>query len=74
MAFRELGLSIGLSAAPLLGARAEGLRRFAPLRDEIDAFWLEPVNRRSPTWLEHKHINEVMLATALIPDGYLTLR
>jgi hypothetical protein len=27
----------------------------------------------SPFWLEHWDINEVMLATALAPDGYLDL-
>jgi hypothetical protein len=73
LAFRELGLAIGLAAAPLLGPPAEALAGFAPLREEVEAFWLEPMNRRSPTWLEHEHINEVMLATSLMPDGYLML-
>jgi hypothetical protein len=72
LAFRELGLAIGLAAVPLISG-ADGLSPFVPLRDEIEAFWLDPANRRSTTWLEHRHINEVMLATSLVPDGYLTL-
>jgi hypothetical protein len=73
LGFRELGLAIGLAAVPLLGPSAQLLTRFAPLRREIEAFWLEPVNRRSASWREHEHINTVMLATALVPDGYLML-
>jgi hypothetical protein len=72
LAFRELGLAIGLAAVPLIGA-GERLSRFVSLRDQIEAFWLDPDNRATPTWLEHRHINEVMLATILVPDGYLTL-
>lgn len=73
LAFRELGLAIGLAAVPMLGPSAQLLSRFAPLRAGIEAFWLEPGNRRSRSWLDHEHINSVMLATALVPDGYLTL-
>lgn len=86
LAFRELGLGIGLAAAEML--RADPWRRsltaaarstlaaldeFAPLRREIDAFWLRPHHRRSATWLEHQDIDEVMLATSLLPDGFLVL-
>jgi hypothetical protein len=34
-------------------------------------FWLEPRNRRSRIWDEHRDINSVMLATSLMPEGYL---
>jgi hypothetical protein len=74
LAFRELGLAIGLAAVPLLDRSAEELAEFVPLREDIGAFWLEPLNRRSSTWLDHEHINAVMLATSLAPEGYLTLR
>jgi hypothetical protein len=81
LAFRELGLAIGLAAIPLMAAmnateadpRLKRLRPFAPLRDQIEAFWLRPENRTETTWLEHRNINEVMLATSLAPDGYLTI-
>jgi hypothetical protein len=61
LAFRELGLAIGLHAQPVADR----------LRDEIIAFWREPANRRGETYCEHEDINDVMLATALVPDGFL---
>jgi hypothetical protein len=76
LAFRELGLAIGLAAVPHMRPvpEVERLARFVPLRDAIESFWLEPDHRRVSTWLDHRNINEVMLATSLAPDGYLTLR
>jgi hypothetical protein len=90
LAFRELGLSIGLAAASALSERAQTnskrfsagsdlhtllkeLGRCAPLRAEIEAFWLRPENRGTALWLEHRNINDVMLATSLEPEGFLTL-
>ena len=55
LAFRELGLAIGLHA-PF----AE-LEPYARLRDEIESFWLGHSD-----WTEHADINQVMLATALL--------
>jgi hypothetical protein len=80
LAFRELGLAIGLAAIPLMHDISDGrkqveqLTRFAPLRAKIEEFWLAPENRSTATWLEHENINDVMLATSLTPAGYLTLR
>lgn len=73
LAFRELGLAIGLAAVERLPAAAELLGRFAPLRETIEAFWLRPESQRAETWLEHVDINTVMLATSLMPEGFLTL-
>jgi len=90
LAFRELGLSVGLQAVERLGglidknpgifnrqhalpSRIEALRRYAPLIETVEAFWLEPGNRETNTWTEHREINMVMLATSLAPDGYLLL-
>jgi hypothetical protein len=83
LAFRELGLAIGLSAIPILRERLprEGdlvgllhrLEPYEPLAAGIESFWRDPVNRRSPTWAEHRDINEVMLATSLVPEGFLVL-
>ena len=90
LAFRELGLAIGLQAAermsravmegrensrarPEVRKQLEGLLRYAPLRHEIESFWLEPEHRRTRSWNEHRDINEVMLATSLAPDGCLLL-
>jgi hypothetical protein len=81
LAFRELGLAIGLhavermqGAAPARRAQLEALRQYLPLAGDIEAFWLDPAQQRSGTWLEHQDINTVMLATSLAPDGCLDLR
>jgi len=82
LAFRELGLAIGLAGIERLhGAELPRtttmklalLSRFVPLRSSIEAFWLEPQNRQSRTWLDHADINDVMLATTLVPAGFLEL-
>jgi hypothetical protein len=83
LAFRELGLAIGLEAiARMRHAGADGpgsegralldaLGRYDGLRTDIVAFWLEPDHQRTASFAEHRDINEVMLATALAPEGYL---
>jgi hypothetical protein len=79
LAFRELGLAIGLRAVERLGTLTgmnsvtEALMSYVPVAEEIEAFWLEPENRQVDTWTEHRDINMVMLATSLAPDGYLIL-
>ena len=90
LAFRELGLSIGLHALERLDSfirenlsvfvndrdisvLLKSLWRFMSLRDKIEAFWLDPDNRRSDVWKEHRDINTVMMATALCPDSFLSL-
>jgi hypothetical protein len=89
LAFRELGLAIGLAGVEVTGTevRAEPLRftartqallgAFSPylaLGREIESFWLDPDHRRDPTWAEHRDIDCVMLATRLVPDGFLVLQ
>ena len=84
LAFRELGLAIGMQALERLQAsevRAPGtqallnaLRPFADLGQEIVRFWLEPSHRQTQSWLSHADINDVMLATCLAPSGYLADR
>jgi len=80
LAFRELGLAIGLAAierdswnGATRGARTclDELARYLPLRARIQAFWLQPEHRQVDTWLEHANINDVMLATCLRPEGLL---
>jgi hypothetical protein len=101
LAFRELGLSIGLRAAeklnefiqtqgqindrawaePLVTRQdrrsqrtpGEQLQEYAPLREQIESFWLDRRNRAGRSWTDHREINMVMLATSLAPDGYVTL-
>jgi hypothetical protein len=35
--------------------------------------WLDPEHQRLRAWLEHLDINDVMLATSLVPDGFLII-
>lgn len=87
LAFRELGLVIGLQATELLENHGHGLHdavharlseRLAALRPyrsialQVQAFWLAPDNQQQPTWLAHEDINQIMLVTSLVPDGLLT--
>jgi len=72
LAFRELGLAIGLAAAGAMVASArpcpglDAVRAFLPLRAAIEGFWLAPANRQAPSWLQHQDINDVMLAASLL--------
>jgi hypothetical protein len=81
LAFRELGLAIGLHALERMlalharpervRARLSDLARHLPLAGGIDDFWCAASNRQGPTWRAHPDINAVMLATSLAPGGYL---
>ncbi len=83
LAFRELGLSIGLRGFGILVERvrenqdlsrwAEALMRYVPLADEIERFWMDPDNRKAGTWTGHGEINTVMLATSLAPGEFLAV-
>jgi hypothetical protein len=89
LAFRELGLSIGVHAIPLIlkrlgqSGRVElssrtkplivDLERVVQLADAIEDFWLHPAHRRTRRWQDHDNINLVMLASSLMPDGVLRL-
>jgi hypothetical protein len=90
LAFRELGLSVGLHAVERLGRLIEGdprhfkkklplhsgietLIRYRSFSEIIEMFWLEDANQEAESWIAHRDINMVMLATSLAPDGYLTL-
>jgi hypothetical protein len=85
---RELGLAIGLEAVRRLhaaaarsrpalgdevGARLDALMHYVPLGDELEVYWRDPGHRRASIWSEHRDINEVMLATRLVPEGFLVL-
>ena len=83
LAFRELGLAIGLAAieedawrgaSHEVRSRVEQLSRYVPLRAEIEAFWLQPAHRQERSWVGHVNINEVMLGTSLRPEGFLVIQ
>ena len=83
LAFRELGLSIGLHGLTRvrdlvagdreLAAVCNGLLLYAPLAGQIEHFWCDSEHRLSSSWLDHRDINVVMLVTTLVPESYLQL-
>ena len=80
LGFRELGLAIGLQTVSEISEaanRSESLKRAvtphleklqdtATVGSRIIAFWSDPQNRNAASWIEHRDINEVMLATAFL--------
>jgi hypothetical protein len=91
LAFRELGLAIGVAAIDKMHLATEkdtdvftansplknsinSLMRYRSIYNAIRDFWLIPEHHANETWQEHGDINNVMLATCLSPDSYLTLK
>ena len=80
LGFREIGLAIGLQALPAIADAAaasarldravrphlDALQGTAHVRHRIVAHWSDAASQRAVTWLDHRDINEVMLATALL--------
>lgn len=90
LAFRELGLCIGLHAIELMAAIQtdnqysihvapfrESLEmlpmNYKAMRNVIENFWRDKKHREGILWKEHQDINDVMLATCLVPSGFLIL-
>ena len=83
LAFRELGLAIGIegirwisdkaSVAPEVQNHLDAISYYAPIAEQIISFWAASESQQNPIWTEHIDINSVMLATALRPQGYLKL-
>lgn len=88
LAFRELGLSIGLRAVTRMREIAgrqpdlftertqqdlKHLQEYVPLGEVIENFWCTPIHQQAKTWLDHIDINRVMLATSLLPDQFLAV-
>lgn len=83
LAFRELGLAIGLRGAKrllrslprlpssVLASRVVELWRHLELGERITTFWLTERAQASRSWSAHRDIDDVMLVTALAPDEYL---
>ncbi len=88
LAFRELGLSIGLRAIERirdliqnnrslfndsLFRQIESLAAYEALIEPVERFWCEPTHQQSAGWRAHRDINMVMLATSLSPEEFLFL-
>ena len=69
LAFRELGLALGLHAVEQLNTNR--LVAFVPLAARLEDFWLEPAHQAAASWTEHRDINAVTLAACLAPEGTL---
>jgi len=85
LAFRELGLAIGLKAIPIIldptkhAMKSDGNfpkrshLQYQSLADEIIRAWLHCTQSPDELWQAHEDINDVMLATALIPNRFLSV-
>ena len=62
-------LEIATLQAKLLAAEA----RLAAIAEIAETFWSQSVNRDNSTWMDHRDINTVMLATSLAPEGFLKI-
>jgi hypothetical protein len=56
-----------------LRASLAELGAYAPLGPRLLGFWRDPAQRASRGWAEHADIDDVMLATCLVPEGVLVL-
>ena len=56
-----------------LQAAMKALKQYEALKEVINHFWLQPESQEAESWIAHRDINRVMLATSLSPDGYLRL-
>lgn len=81
--FRELGMAVGLEGMEMIGRDGlparncpvsfDRLRQYSPWAENIKRFWLVDANREFAGWRDHRDINAVMLATVLMPEGFLRL-
>ncbi|XP_031569281.1 uncharacterized protein LOC116303817 [Actinia tenebrosa] len=87
LAFRELGLSIGLQAVKHINKKIQNhadlvklsskyldkLLKYMYIVEEINGFWSDSANQKARSWTGHLDINMVMWATSLMPDRFLCL-
>jgi hypothetical protein len=75
LAYRELGLAIGLAGVASLRGDQQTLHGISNLLhhrrlgERIIEFWRQLAHRAENTWVEYRNINDVMLATALTLEG-----
>ena len=72
----DQALDVGGRDLPLhaqVRARLAALATHAALGPAICGFWCDALHRSGRGWAEHADINDVMLASALVPDGVLVL-
>jgi len=62
-----------LDRAPEWQRLQSQLEDYLPIARVIEEYWLDGRHQQSETWNDHLDINEVMLATSLLPQGFLRL-
>jgi hypothetical protein len=77
LSFRECGLTTGIHVLYdqkqkylSLDLALDKLSKFVPLTKEIENFWIKPENQLAPTWIDHRDINTVTLASSLLAHEY----
>ena len=58
---------------PALLQTIDLLLPYESLSDQIVGLWLPHAEHQDESWKAHQDINDVMLATALIPDTFLSV-
>jgi hypothetical protein len=73
LGFRELGLAIGVEGASSIIDRERDTDRYRSIADKIVNAWLPIAHSSDELWQAHRDINDVMLATALTPQTFLSV-
>ena len=88
LAFRELGLSIGLKGILIinyiikkrpeftensLNKRFNDIKEYQVLGNIIEEFWVKNKNRKTNNWKEHQDINTVMLVILISSRDFLSI-
>ena len=60
-----------ITGQPAVRASLDALIAQLPLARRITGHWCDPRLRATEAWRAHEDINAVMLATSLVPAGYL---
>lgn len=75
LGFRECGMSLGIQVMKGVYEKyhypeisRSRLQNYITIAEQIENFWLQSSNRESSTWISHKDINEVSLASSLLGD------
>ncbi len=78
LAFRECGLTLGFHVLHGMEKKSYGnfevnfdtLNNYLNVVHEIEEFWTQTANQKSPTWTGHLDINEITLSASLLSRNY----
>jgi hypothetical protein len=73
LAFRELGLAIGLAGVSDIDGAHGASDQYRSLAERIVNDWLPLAHSPDELWQAHQDINDVMLATALTPRTFISI-